>query len=35
VKQGKLNDNWLLASAAALAENPERIKSIISNNNYT
>ena len=35
MKQGYLNDNWLLASAAALAENPERIKSIISNNNYS
>ena len=35
VKQGELNDNWLLASAAAIAENPERIRNIISNENYT
>jgi hypothetical protein len=34
VKQGKLGDCWFLASAAAIAEHPNRIQSIFKNSEY-
>ena len=34
-KQGALDDNWLLASAAALAEKPEWIKDVFLNDAYS
>jgi hypothetical protein len=35
VQQGGLGDCWFLASAAALAEYPERIMKIFSNKEYS
>jgi len=35
VNQGSLGDCWLLSSFAALAEWPDRIKKVISNNEYS
>ena len=35
VVQGHLGDCWFLASAAALAEHPERIKKIFTNADYS
>jgi hypothetical protein len=35
VTQGLLGDCWFLASAAALAEHPERIKKIFTNKEYS
>jgi hypothetical protein len=35
VVQGQLGDCWFLASAAALAEHPERIKKIFTNTDYS
>ena len=34
VTQGRLADNWFLGAAAALAEHPERVKSLFSTTNY-
>jgi len=35
VVQGYLGDCWFLAAAAALAEHPERIKGIFTNEDYS
>ena len=35
VKQGDLGDCWLLSAASALAENPERIKKLFDNEEYS
>jgi hypothetical protein len=35
VNQGNLGDCWFLAAAAAIAENPERIKKIFTNKDYS
>jgi len=35
VVQGRLGDCWFLASAAALAEHPERIEKIFTNKGYS
>lgn len=35
VNQGNLGDCWFLASAAAIAEHPERIKKIFTNKEYS
>jgi hypothetical protein len=35
VVQGELGDCWFLATMSALAENPDRIKNIFTNNEFT